>query len=59
MISSGDDEGLNGKAKLTAKKAYGLRTPQVFEIALFQPMVNLPEPKRTHSTMDPEIWIRK
>jgi len=47
LISSGVDEGLNGKAKLTARKAYGLRTLQGIEIALFHPMVNLPEPKRT------------
>jgi len=27
MISSGVDEGFSGKAKLTGRKAYGLRTP--------------------------------
>jgi len=49
MISSGVDEGFSGKAKLTARKAYGLRTPQGIEIALFHPMgYTLPEPKRTH-----------
>jgi len=49
MISSGVDEGLNGKAKLTARKAYGLRAPQGLEIALFYPMgYTLPEPKTTH-----------
>jgi len=38
MISSGVDEGLNGKAKLTARKAYGLRTPQAIEIAMLHVM---------------------
>ena len=32
----------------TGRKAYGLRTPQVIEIALFHPMGNLPEPKISH-----------
>ena len=46
MISSGVVEGFSGKAKLTARKAYGLRTPQGLEIALFHPMgYVLPEPK--------------
>ena len=48
MISSGVDEGVSGKAELTARKACGLRTPQGIEIALFHPMgYTLPEPKRT------------
>jgi len=38
VISSGVVEGFSGKAKLTGRKAYGLRTPQGIEIALFQPM---------------------
>ena len=32
----------------TGRKAYGLRTPQGIEIALFHPMGNLPEPKISH-----------
>ena len=49
MISSGVDEGFSGKAKMTDRKAYGLRTPQGLEIALFHPMGHtLPEPKCTH-----------
>ena len=40
MISSGVVEGFSGKAKLTGRKAYGLRTPQGIEIALFHPMRN-------------------
>ena len=38
MISSGVDEGFSSKAKLTARKAYGLRTPQCIEIAMFHVM---------------------
>jgi len=48
MISAGVVEGFSGKAKLTARKAYGLRTPQGIEFALFYPMENLPEPECTH-----------
>jgi len=49
MISSGVVEGFGGKAKLTGRKAYGLRTPQGLEIALFHPMGHtLPEPKISH-----------
>ena len=48
MISSGVVEEFSGKAKLTARKAYGLRTPQGIEIAMFHPMGNLPEPKISH-----------
>ena len=47
-ISSGVVEGFNGKAKLTTRKAYGFRTPQGIEFALFHVMGNLPEPKCTH-----------
>jgi len=38
VISSGVVEGFSGKAKLTARKAYGLRTPQGIAIAIFHPM---------------------
>ena len=38
MISSGVVEGFSGKAKMTGRKASGLRTPQGIEIALFHPM---------------------
>jgi len=49
MISSGVVEGFSGRAKLTGKKAYELRTPQGIEIGLFHPMGhNLPGPKYTH-----------
>ena len=38
MISSGVVEEFSGKAKLTGRKAYGLKTPQGIEIDLFHPM---------------------
>jgi hypothetical protein len=47
-ISSGVVEGFNGKAKLTTRKAFGFRTPQGIEIALFHVLGRLPEPKFSH-----------
>ena len=47
-ISAGIVEGFNGKAKLTTRKAYGFRTPQGIEFALFHVMGNPPEPEFTH-----------
>jgi transposase len=50
-ISAGSVEGLNNKAKLTIRKAYGYRTYEAIEIALFHTLGNLPEPNFTH-----EFW---
>jgi len=47
-ISSGVVEGFNGKAKLTTRKAFGFRTPQGIEIALFHVLGRLSEPIFTH-----------
>jgi transposase len=47
-ISSGVVEGFNGKAKLTTRKAFGFRTPQGIEIALYHVLGRLPEPAFTH-----------
>lgn len=47
-FSSGIVEGLNNKAKLTTKKAYGFRTFRCLEIALYHTLGDLPEPKFTH-----------
>jgi transposase len=47
-ISAGSVEGLNNKAKLTLRKAYGFRTYEAIEIALFHTLGNLPEPNSTH-----------
>ena len=48
QISTGAVEGLNNKAKLTTKKAYGFRTYRCLEIALSHTLGHLPEPEVTH-----------
>ena len=48
-ISSGTVEGFNNKAKLTMRKAYGYRTENAVEIALFHNLGDLPEPEFTHN----------
>lgn len=50
-ISAGIVEGLNNKVKLTMRKAYGFRTPESIEIALYHQLGDLPEPQFTH-----EFW---
>ena len=47
-ISAGIVEGLNSKAKLTMRKAYGFRTVHGIETALYHQLGDLPEPKFTH-----------
>ena len=47
-ISAGVVEGFNNKAKLTMRKAYGFRTYNAMEVALYHTLGNLPEPKFTH-----------
>jgi transposase len=47
-LSAGAVEGLNNKAKLTTRKAYGFRTYETIEIALYHALGKLPEPKFTH-----------
>ena len=47
-ISAGAVEGLNNKLKVVTRKAYGFRTFNAAEIALYHTLGNLPEPKRTH-----------
>lgn len=47
-ISAGIAEGLNNKAKLTMRKAYGFRTEKAIEIALYHQLGDLPEPIFTH-----------
>jgi hypothetical protein len=41
-------EGLNNKAKLTMRKAYGFRTFRITEIALYHALGKLPEPHAAH-----------
>jgi transposase len=48
MVSAGSVEGLNNKAKLTIRKAYGFRTYKAIEIALYHTLGDLPEPNSTH-----------
>jgi transposase len=48
MVSAGSVEGLNNKAKLTIRKAYGFHTYKAIEIALYHTLGDLPEPNFTH-----------
>lgn len=50
-LSSGIVEGFNNKAKLTMRKAYGFRTAEAIEIALYHQLGDLPEPEFAH-----EFW---
>ena len=47
-LSAGIVEGFNNKAKLATKKAYGFRTYEAIEIALYHQLAALPEPEFTH-----------
>ncbi len=47
-ISAGVVEGFNNKAKLATKKAFGFRTPEAIEIALYHQLGALPEPNFAH-----------
>jgi transposase len=47
-FSCGVVEGLNNKAKLTTRKAYGFRTFRMLQVALYHTLGNLPEPESTH-----------
>ncbi len=47
-MSSGVVEGLNYNVKLTLRKAYGFRTYEAAEVALYHRLGKLPEPKATH-----------
>jgi len=47
-ISSGAVEGLNNKIRVVTRRAYGFRTYDAMEIALFHTLGRLPEPETTH-----------
>lgn len=47
-FSSGIVEGLNNKAKVATRKAYGFREYNCIEIALYHQLGGLPEPPSTH-----------
>ena len=48
QVALGAVEGLNNKAKVTCRKAYGYRSFSVIEVSLYHTLGNLPEPKATH-----------
>ena len=48
-FSSGVIEGLNNKAKVIMRKAYGFRTFRMTELALYHVLGKLPEPKLAHT----------
>jgi transposase len=48
QFSSGVIEGLNNKAKVTLRKAYGYRTFRIAELSLYHVLGRLPEPKLAH-----------
>ena len=48
QVALGAVEGLNNKAKVTTKKAYGFKSYKVIEIALYHTLGKLPEPDVTH-----------
>ncbi len=47
-LSSGAVEGLNNKAKLAMRKAYGFRTLKCLQLALYHQLGNLLEPPWAH-----------
>jgi len=47
-VSTGAVEGLNTKAKLTTRKAFGYSSYEMIEIALYHTLGDLPEPEFTH-----------
>lgn len=48
QFSSGAVEGLNGKAKLITRRAFGFRTQRALEVALYHGLGRLPEPDCAH-----------
>lgn len=48
QLSSGAVEGMNLKVKLTMRKAYGFRTVECLQIALYHELGKLPEPNFNH-----------
>jgi len=47
-IALGAVEGFNNKAKITTKRAYGFRSFDLLEVALYQTLGDLPEPEGAH-----------
>ena len=47
-FNSGVVEGLNRKVNVVTRKAYGYRSEEIYRIALFHTLSDLPEPPTTH-----------
>ena len=47
-ISNGSVEGMNIKAKLAIRKAYGFKSSETIQVALYHQLGKLPEPNQTH-----------
>jgi transposase len=47
-FSSGVVEGLNAKAKVTTRRAYGFKVFKTLELALYHNLGALPEPETAH-----------
>jgi transposase len=48
QLSSGSVEGLNNKCRVVTRRAYGFRTFNATEVALYHTLGRLPEPDSTH-----------
>ena len=48
QVSSGTVEGFNGKARVITRRAFGFRTYEALEVALYHTLGDLPEMKFTH-----------
>ena len=48
LLSLGVVEGLNNKAKVTTKKAYGFKNIEVIKLSLYHTLGNLPVPEASH-----------
>ena len=49
QISADVVEGFNNKVKLTMRKAFGFRTCEAIQVALYHDFRKLPEPEHTHT----------
>jgi hypothetical protein len=58
QFSSGIVEGLNNKAIVTMRKAYGFRTFRATENASYSALGNLPEPPTTHTFYRPSKFLK-
>ena len=59
QLSSGSVEGLNNKTRVATRRAYGFRTFNATEIALYQTLGRLPEPECAHRFPSGDHFWRK